>query len=90
MPYAREPGDLADASPQVDADRQSREDDESQAVVNVGEESRAPIVPGKSTNSEVTPEEPMEGRGAANGKLAERNTHRTQDRERVHTHLRTV
>jgi RNA-directed DNA polymerase len=90
MPYAREPGDLAGASPRVGADRQSREGDEPQAVMNASEESRAPIVPEKSANSEVTPEESMEGRGAANGKLAERNTHRTQDRERVHTHLQRV
>jgi len=89
-PYAREPGDLAGASPQVEADRQSREGDEPQAGMNASEESRAPIVPEKSTNSEVTPEEPMEGRGAANGKLAERNTHRAQDRERVLTHLQRV
>jgi RNA-directed DNA polymerase len=32
----------------------------------------------------------MEGRDAANGKLAERNTHRTQDRESVHTQLQRV
>jgi hypothetical protein len=44
----------------------------------------------KSANSEVTPEESMEGRGAANGKLAERNTHRAQDRERVLTYLQRV
>ena len=90
MPCAREPGDLVGASPRVDADRQSREGDEPQAVMNASEESRAPIVPEKSANSEVTPEESMEGRGAANGKLAERNTHRAQDRERVLTHLQRV
>lgn len=90
MPYAREPGDLAGASPRVDADRQSREGDEPQAVVNASEESRALVVPKKSANSEVTPEESVEGRGAANGKLAERNMHRAQDRQSVITHLQRV
>ena len=47
--------------------RQSREGDEPQAVASACEESRAPIVPKKPVNSEVTPEESVEGRGAANG-----------------------
>jgi RNA-directed DNA polymerase len=47
--------------------RQSREGDEPQAVAHACEESRAPIVPKKPANSEVTPEESVEGRGAANG-----------------------
>lgn len=90
MPYAREPGDLAGASSRVDADRQLREGDEPQAVVNASEESRAFVVPKKSANSEVTPEESVEGRDAANGKLAKGHTHRAQDRLRVLTHLQRV
>ncbi len=90
MPYARESGDLAGASPHVVGGRQSREGDEPQAVARASEESRAPVVPEKPANSEVTPEESVEGRGAANGKLAERNTLRAQDRQSVHTHLLRV
>ena len=90
MPYARESGDLAGASPRVVGGRQSREGDEPQAVARASEESRAPVVPEKPANSEVTPEESVEGRGAANGKLAERNTLRAQDRQSVHTHLLRV
>jgi group II intron reverse transcriptase/maturase len=41
-------------------------------------------------NTMVTRVESMEGRAAANGKLAERNTHRMQDRDRVLTHLERV
>ena len=90
MPYARESGDLAGASPHVVGGRQSREGNKPQAVSHASEESRAPIVLKKPVNSEVTPEELVEGRGAANGKLAERNMHRTQDRESVQTHLQRV
>jgi group II intron reverse transcriptase/maturase len=90
MPYARESGDLAGASPRVVGGRQSREGDEPQAVAHASEESRALVVPEKPANSEVTPEESVEGRGAANGKLAERNTLRAQDRQSVHTHLLRV
>jgi RNA-directed DNA polymerase len=38
------------------------------------------MVPKKSANSRVTPEESMEGRAAANGKSAPRNARRAQDR----------
>jgi group II intron reverse transcriptase/maturase len=44
----------------------------------------------KSTNSWVTPEESMEGRRAANGKLAPRNALRAQDREGALTALERV
>jgi len=56
------------------------------------EESDAQIVPTckKSTNSRVTPEESMEGRGAANGKSASRNTLRAQDRQSVLTKLERI
>jgi group II intron reverse transcriptase/maturase len=47
-------------------------------------------VPKKSANSWVTPEESMEGRSAAEGKLAQRNASRTQSREDALTHLARV
>ena len=56
------------------------------------EESGARIVPTckKSANSWVTPEEPMEGRRAANGKPAPRNALRAQDREGALTAMERV
>ena len=84
---ARKPGDLEGASSSKQGDRQAREGDEPQAVEtqvskpDAFEESGAPIVPEKSANSRVTPEESMEGRGAAEGKLAQRNALRTQRRQ---------
>ncbi len=54
------------------------------------EESDALVVPQKSANSRVTPEESMEGSGAANGKLAQRNALRTQGRGGALTHLERV
>ena len=96
MPGAREPGGLGGASPPVVGGRQAREGDEPQAVgahapkPYAFEESDALIVPEKSANSRVTPEESMEGRGAANGKLAQRNAFRAQDREDALTHLERV
>src|SRR5688500_14409179 len=71
MPEARKSGDLASASPPVVGGRQPREGEQPQCVVNAGEESDAPVVPEKPVNSGVTPEESVEGRGAANGKLGE-------------------
>ncbi len=41
-------------------------------------------------NSQVTPEESMEGRGAAPGKSALRNTRRAQNRESVTTELEWI
>ncbi len=70
--------------------KQSREGDKPQVVASACEESRALVVPEKPANSEVTPEESVEGRGAANGKLAERNAHRAQDRESALTALARV
>jgi RNA-directed DNA polymerase len=67
MPYARESGDLAGASLPMVGSRQTREGEEPKAGEYACEESRAPIEPEKSANSEVTPEESMEERGAANG-----------------------
>lgn len=56
------------------------------------EESDASVVPTckKSTKPRVTPDESMEGRGAANGKPAPRNTPRAQDRKSVATALERV
>lgn len=90
MPHARESGELAGASPHMVGGKQSREGDKPQAVAHAGEKSRATIVPQKPANSEVTPEESVEGREAANGKLAERNAHRTQDRASALTYLERV
>lgn len=90
MPEARKSGDLAGASSPVVGDRQPWEGKQPQAVGNAGEESDALVVPEKPANSEVTPEELVEGRGAANGKLGGRNTLRAQDRESVLTHLERV
>jgi hypothetical protein len=56
------------------------------------EESDARTVPTckKSANSRVTPEESMEGKRAANGKLASRNAPRAQDRQGALTVLERV
>lgn len=51
----------------MESGKQSREGAKPQAVVHICEESRALVVPEKPANSEVTPEESVEGRGAANG-----------------------
>jgi group II intron reverse transcriptase/maturase len=72
------------------AGRQAREGDEPQAAAQACEESGAPIVPEKPANSVVTPEETVEGRDAAKGKLAGRNALRAQDREGVLTNLERV
>jgi RNA-directed DNA polymerase len=54
------------------------------------EESDEPVVPEKSPNSRVTPEEAMEGRGEAEGKPADGNTFREQTREDVLTIVERV
>jgi len=58
----------------------------------LAEKSDALVVPTckKSMNSRVTPEESMEGRGAAQGKSAPRNTRRAQNRESVLTNLERI
>lgn len=96
MPDAREPGDLGGASPSVVDGRQAREGDEPRAVgaacseAACPEESDEPVVPKKSANSWVTPEESMEERGEANGKLDQRNASRAQDRNDALTYLDRV
>lgn len=69
MPHAREPGDLGGASSQQSSDTQPREGKGRNARSQASEESDALIVAGKSTNSWVTPEESVEPRCAADGKM---------------------
>src|SRR5438093_512997 len=90
MPSERESGDLGGASPRVVRGRQKRKDDKSQPAGYASEESDSHVVPGKSENSRVTPEDSMEGRSEANGKPTDRNAHRAQDRERALTHVEWV
>jgi len=72
-------------------ERQGREG-ESRNPQQTAEKSDAPVVPPckKSMNSRVTPEESMEGRGAADGKSTPRNTRRAQNREIVTTKLEWI
>jgi group II intron reverse transcriptase/maturase len=71
-------------------DRQGQQGESRNLRQHALEESGAPIVPEKSGNSRVMPEEPMEGRGAAEGKLAERNAFRPQSRQDALTTLERV
>jgi len=90
MSSARESGELEGASPPMVCGRQSREGDEPYAKTEAFEQSDAPIVSRKSANSVVTPEESMERRSAANGKLAHGNASRVQDREDAPTGVERV
>jgi group II intron reverse transcriptase/maturase len=87
-PSAWKPGDLDEASSRT-SERQPRKGRRRNPRHHV-EESDALVVPKKSANSRVTPEESMEGRSAAKGKLASRNARRTQGRESAPTHLKRV
>jgi RNA-directed DNA polymerase len=90
MSVAREPGDLEGAlASMVDAG-QGREGNSRNPGQHAFEGSDTLVVPQKSLNSRVTPEEGMEGRGVANGKLGQRNASRTQDRQDALTHLARV
>jgi len=89
MPFAREPGDLGGASPESTG-RQLREGASRTPWSQATEGSDACVVPKKSANSWVTPEESMEGRRAANGKLDPRNAPRAQDRTSAPTALDRV
>jgi group II intron reverse transcriptase/maturase len=75
---AREPGDLDVASPPMVGSRRPREDDESQAVGQIVEESDEGIVPEKPAKTRVTPVESVEGRPEAKGKSTARNASSTQ------------
>ena len=88
-PFAREPGDLGSASPEVSG-RQPREGRVRTPRSQAFEESDVRIVPEKSANLRVMPKESMEGRRAANGKLASRNALRAQDRAGALTSLERV
>lgn len=90
MPFAREPGDLRDASPEERTGRQGREGQSHKPSSQAAEESDAFKVPVKSSNMRVTPMEGMEGRDAANGKLADGNAFRTQGRKSAPTQLQRV
>lgn len=90
MPHAREPGDLRSASPEERTSRQGREGLSHKPSLKAAEESDASKVPEKSPNMRVTPMEGMEGRDAANGKLAEGNVPRTQCRKSAPTQLQQV
>lgn len=91
MRHARELGDLGGVARPVVAGGHGREG-ESRNPQQPAEKSDALVVPPckKSMNSWVTPEESMEGRGAANGKSASRNTRRAQNRESVTTKLERI
>ena len=89
MSSARKPGDLGGASLPMVGGRQSREGNTSRDP-QAFEKSDARMVPRKSPNAWVTPAEGMEGRGAAEGKLAQGNTSRSQSRSNVLTRLERV
>ena len=72
------------------SDKQPREGTYRKPRRQASKESDASMVPKKSGNLWVTPRDPMEGRGAAKGKLAQRNVHRTQGRASTPTNLARV
>jgi RNA-directed DNA polymerase len=76
--------------PRRSSDKQPREGQGRKPRRQAPEESGAPIVPKKSGNLRVTPWDSMEGRGAAKGKLAQRNVLRTQGRVGTPTNLERV
>jgi group II intron reverse transcriptase/maturase len=90
MPDARKPGDLEGALTSMVDDGREREGRSHHPRQHAFEESDALVVPKKSANSWVTPEESMEERSAANGNPSQRNTPRAQDRNDVLTHLARV
>jgi group II intron reverse transcriptase/maturase len=90
MPFAREPGDLEGASSAVVSDRQTREGDEPQSAEHALKESDSLVVPEKSGNSRVTPEDSMEERSGANGKPADWNAFWAQDQKNALTHVARV
>lgn len=90
MPFAREPGDLERASSAMVSDRQTREGDEPQSGEHALEGSDSLVVPEKSGNSRVTPEDSMEERSGTNGKPAGWNAFWAQDRKNALTHLARV
>jgi RNA-directed DNA polymerase len=91
MTHAREPGELEGVGGPMVARRHGREGTCRNPQQSF-EWSDARVVPTckKSANSWVMPEESMEGRRAANGKLAPRNALRAQDRASALTCLERV
>lgn len=87
---AREPGDLGSASPLVVGGRQRWEGSEPQSAAMSAEESDAGMVPGKPAKTWVTPVESVEGRAAAKGKSAVRDTSSTQSEQDVQTALQRI
>ena len=81
MSSAREPGDLDGARQVMVTSEHPRKGASRKPGRRASEESDALVVPKKSANSRVTPEESMEGRGEANGNLDQRNASRAQDRQ---------
>lgn len=90
MPTARKPGDLEGAPTSMVDEGQRREGEKPKPRKHAFEGSDTLVVPKKDPNSRVTPEEELEGRRVANGKLDQRNAFRAQDREDVLTHLDRV
>lgn len=90
MPFAREPGDLERASSAMVSGRQIREGDEPQSGKHALEESDSLVVPEKSGNSRVTPEDSTEERSGANGKPAGWNAFWAQDQVDALTHVARV
>ncbi len=85
---ARKPGGLGTASLRQRR-RQAREG-QRKPRCNGLEKSDADVVPKKSANSRVTPEESMEERNATKENAAARNTRRTQGRVSVPTYLQQL
>jgi group II intron reverse transcriptase/maturase len=90
LPSAREPGDLERASSAMVSDRQTREGDEPRSAEHALEESDSLVVPEKSGNSWVTPEDSMEERSGTDGKPADWNAYWAQDQENALTHVARV
>jgi hypothetical protein len=78
MPSAREPGDLMGAKAQQQGVWPQREGTCRNPKMHAHEESDTLVLPKKSANSRVTPEESTEGRGVTRGKPAPRNAPGTQ------------
>src|SRR5262249_34912293 len=91
MSRAREPGDLGGVGGPMVGRGHGREG-RCGNPQQTSKESDAPTVPTckKSAKTRVTPVEPMEGKGAANGKPAPRNALRAQDRAGALTALERV
>jgi retron-type reverse transcriptase len=91
MTHAREPGELEGVGGPMVARRHGREGTCRNPQQSFeGSDARTVPTCKKSANSRVTPEESMEGKRAANGKLAPRNALRAQDRAGAPTCMERV